>query len=104
MDPTNDNLPTEKMALNIGPAHPATHGALRFFVELDGETITKAATEIGYLHRAFEKHSEHSTWSQVIPYTDRLNYCSSFLNNVGYCFPSRSSWTSRSLNAPSSSA
>ncbi len=77
---------TETMSLNIGPAHPATHGALRFFVELDGETITKAATEIGYLHRAFEKHSEHSTWSQVIPYTDRLNYCSSLLNNVGYCF------------------
>jgi hypothetical protein len=45
------------MALNVGPAHPATHGALRFFVELDGETITEAATEIGYLHRAFEKHS-----------------------------------------------
>lgn len=76
---------SEKMVLNVGPAHPATHGALRFFVELDGETIKKAATEIGYLHRAFEKHSEHSTWSQVIPYTDRLNYCSSLLNNVGYC-------------------
>ncbi len=74
-----------KMALNIGPAHPATHGALRFFVELDGETITSAAAEIGYLHRGFEKHSEHSTWSQVIPYTDRLNYCSSLMNNVGYC-------------------
>ncbi len=74
------------MALNVGPAHPATHGALRFFVELDGETIVKAAAEIGYLHRAFEKHSEHSTWSQVIPYTDRLNYCSAMLNNVGYCF------------------
>jgi NADH dehydrogenase I D subunit len=81
-----EELPTETMALNVGPAHPATHGALRFFVELDGETITRAATEIGYLHRAFEKHSEHSTWSQVIPYTDRLNYCSSLLNNVGYCF------------------
>ena len=76
---------SKKMALNIGPSHPATHGALRFLVELDGETITKAATEIGYLHRAFEKHSEHSTWSQVIPYTDRLNYCSSMMNNVGYC-------------------
>ena len=74
------------MELNIGPAHPATHGALRFQVQLDGETITKTATEVGYLHRAFEKHSEHSTWSQVIPYTDRLNYCSSMMNNVGYCF------------------
>lgn len=73
------------MPLNIGPAHPATHGALRLVVELDGETIQKAITEIGYLHRAFEKHSEVSTWSQVIPYTDRLNYCSSMMNNVGYC-------------------
>lgn len=73
------------MELNIGPAHPATHGALRFFVDLDGETIVKAATEIGWLHRGFEKHSENSSWSQVIPYTDRLNYCSSMMNNVGYC-------------------
>lgn len=81
-----ENSPTERMVLNVGPAHPATHGAIRLFVELDGETIAKASTEIGYLHRAFEKHSEHSTWSQVIPYTDRLNYCSSLLNNVGYCF------------------
>lgn len=76
---------TSPMHLNIGPAHPATHGALRFYVELDGETIKKAGSEIGYLHRAFEKHCEHSTWSQVIPYTDRLNYCSSMMNNVGYC-------------------
>lgn len=73
------------MILNIGPSHPATHGALRLFVELDGENIKKAAAEIGYLHRAFEKHCEVSTWSQVIPYTDRLNYCSSMMNNVGYC-------------------
>ncbi|MBI2081940.1 MAG: NADH-quinone oxidoreductase subunit D [Deltaproteobacteria bacterium] len=75
----------KEMALNIGPSHPATHGALRFFVELDGETIKKSNVEIGYLHRAFEKHSEVSTWTQVIPYTDRLNYCSSMMNNVGYC-------------------
>lgn len=74
-----------KMALNIGPSHPATHGALRFLVELDGETIERSEVEIGYLHRAFEKHSENSTWSQVIPYTDRLNYCSAMMNNVGYC-------------------
>lgn len=73
------------MILNIGPSHPATHGALRFQVELDGETIRRAHVEIGYLHRAFEKHSEVSTWTQVIPYTDRLNYCSSMMNNVGYC-------------------
>lgn len=80
----SENL-VEPMQLNIGPAHPATHGALRFHVDLDGETIKKSRTEIGYLHRAFEKHSEISTWSQIIPYTDRLNYCSSLMNNVGYC-------------------
>jgi NADH dehydrogenase I D subunit len=51
---------------------------------LDGETIVQARVEIGYLHRAFEKHCEVSTWTQIIPYTDRLNYCSSLLNNVGY--------------------
>ncbi len=77
--------PATPLTLNIGPSHPATHGALRFHVELDGEKITQAHVEIGYLHRAFEKHSEVSTWTQVIPYTDRLNYCSSMMNNVGYC-------------------
>lgn len=74
----------ELMTLNIGPSHPATHGALRLCVQLDGETIVQARVEIGYLHRAFEKHCEVSTWTQIIPYTDRLNYCSSLLNNVGY--------------------
>ncbi len=52
---------------------------------LDGETIVASDVEIGYLHRCFEKMSETHTWQQVIPYTDRLNYCSSFINNVGYC-------------------
>ncbi len=80
----NSDLPTQNMVLNIGPSHPATHGALRLCAELDGETIVKATVEIGYLHRAFEKHTEVSTWSQIIPYTDRLNYCSSLLNNVAY--------------------
>jgi NADH-quinone oxidoreductase subunit C/D len=54
-------------------------------VALDGEVITKARVEIGYLHRCFEKMAETHPWQQVIPYTDRLNYCSSFMNNVGYC-------------------
>lgn len=76
---------SELVPLNIGPAHPATHGVLRSLVKLEGETIVKSVQEIGYLHRAFEKHSEISTWTQVIPYTDRLNYCSAMLNNVGYC-------------------
>ena len=83
-----NNLPKDyldsRMILNIGPSHPATHGTLRFTVELDGETIVKCTTEIGYLHRAFEKMAEKGTYTQVIPYTDRLNYCSAMINNVGY--------------------
>lgn len=76
---------TPTMLLNVGPSHPAMHGALRTQFELDGETIVNAASEMGYLHRCFEKHSEVSTYQQVIPYTDRLNYCSALMNNVGYC-------------------
>ncbi len=76
-------IPT--MTINMGPAHPATHGALRIQMELDGERIMRASSEIGYLHRCFEKHSEHSTYQQIIPYTDRLNYLSAIMNNTGYC-------------------
>jgi NADH-quinone oxidoreductase subunit C/D len=75
----------ETQVLNLGPAHPATHGTLRTVVRLDGEVITRAETEIGYLHRCFEKMAETHTWSQVIPFTDRLNYCSAMINGVGYC-------------------
>ncbi len=79
------DIETETMLLNLGPSHPAMHGALRTQVELDGEIIVGAKSEIGYLHRCFEKHSELSTYQQVIPYTDRLNYLSALMNNVGYC-------------------
>ena len=75
----------ERMTVNIGPSHPAMHGTFRLMAVLDGETIVGSDVEIGYLHRCFEKMSETHTWQQVIPYTDRLNYCSSFINNVGYC-------------------
>jgi NADH-quinone oxidoreductase subunit C/D len=74
----------ETQVLNLGPSHPATHGTLRIVTRLDGEVITRAECEIGYLHRCFEKMSETHTWNQVIPYTDRLNYCSSMINGVGY--------------------
>lgn len=77
-------LHTDLMFLNIGPAHPVSHGTLRVFAALDGETIAAAVSEIGYLHRGFEKTSEHRTYNQVIPYTDRLNYCSAMMNNVGF--------------------
>lgn len=80
-----EELKCDLLPLNIGPSHPAMHGALRVKVLLDGETIVRAVSEIGYLHRAFEKSAETHTFTQVIPYTDRLNYCSSLLNNVGYC-------------------
>src|SRR5574344_228195 len=72
------------MLLNVGPSHPASHGTIRNFVAMEGETITACVTEIGYLHRGFEKACEHHTYSQVIPYTDRLNYCSAILNNIGW--------------------
>ncbi len=74
----NDDL----MWLNIGPAHPVTHGTLRFMAVVDGgEVIRECDTEIGYLHRCFEKMCESHTYNQIIPYTDRLNYCSSPINN-----------------------
>ncbi|HYI08060.1 MAG TPA: NADH dehydrogenase (quinone) subunit D [Thermoanaerobaculia bacterium] len=75
----------ELVTLNLGPSHPAMHGTLRVVVSLDGETIVGAEQEIGYLHRCFEKMSETHTYQQVIPFTDRLNYCSAVINNVGYC-------------------
>lgn len=71
--------------INVGPSHPAMHGTLRVMAELDGETIVRASCEIGYLHRCFEKMAETHPYNQVIPYTDRLNYCSAPMNNVGYC-------------------
>jgi NADH dehydrogenase I D subunit len=83
-DHEHDRLSAEPTVINIGPSHPATHGTLRIVCRLDGETITDADVEIGYLHRCFEKMAETHQWNQVIPYTDRLNYMSPFLNNVGY--------------------
>lgn len=77
----NDSL----VPLNIGPSHPAMHGTLRVMAELDGETIVRANCDIGFLHRCFEKMAETHPYNQVIPYTDRLNYCSAPMNNVGYC-------------------
>jgi len=70
--------------LNIGPAHPATHGTIRNLVALEGESIISCVSEIGYLHRGFEKACENHTYNQIIPYTDRLNYCSAILNNIGF--------------------
>ncbi len=78
-------LETREMLLNVGPAHPAMHGIIRIVATLDGERITSAEVEIGYLHRGFEKMSETVDYNGVIPYTDRLNYVSPLINNMGYC-------------------
>ena len=74
----------EKMILNMGPSHPATHGVLRLILEMDGEIITKATPDIGYLHRGDEKIAENMHYNQFIPYTDRLDYLAPLANNVAY--------------------
>jgi NADH-quinone oxidoreductase subunit D len=75
---------SEVMSLQMGPSHPATHGTIKFNLKLDGEKILECETEIGYLHRGFEKMCEQRTWNHVVPYTDRLNYISPLINNVGF--------------------
>jgi NADH-quinone oxidoreductase subunit D len=74
----------EPLLLNVGPAHPATHGTVRIVLELDGERIVRSDVQIGYLHRGFEKMCERGCWTQVFPYVDRCNYVSPMLNSVGY--------------------
>ncbi|HJO25293.1 MAG: NADH-quinone oxidoreductase subunit D [Myxococcota bacterium] len=78
------DLHVERQILNMGPSHPATHGTVKFLVELDGENIADVDIQVGYLHRGFEKECEAGTWYQAIPYTDRLNYNSAVLANVGF--------------------
>src|SRR4051794_22899156 len=70
------DLPSDPMVLNLGPSHPATHGTVRIVLTLEGEKVLDSDVEVGYLHRGFEKMCERSTWTQVFPYTDRLNYVS----------------------------
>ncbi|HUU30191.1 MAG TPA: NADH-quinone oxidoreductase subunit D [archaeon] len=80
----NNEQRTETMFLNVGPSHPAMHGVIRIITELEGERIMGAEVEIGYLHRCFEKDCENVGWNQAFPYTDRLNYVSPLINNVGW--------------------
>nr|WP_242340390.1 MULTISPECIES: NADH-quinone oxidoreductase subunit D [unclassified Anaeromyxobacter] len=77
-------MPSRRMTVNLGPSHPAMHGVTRAVVELDGEIIREMKLDIGFLHRGFEKSCENVTWTQCFPYTDRLNYVSSIMNNVGF--------------------
>jgi NADH-quinone oxidoreductase subunit D len=74
----------EKLTLNMGPSHPATHGVLRIVLELDGEIITGADPDVGYLHRGDEKIAENMQYNQFVPYTDRLDYLAPLANNVAY--------------------
>jgi NADH-quinone oxidoreductase subunit D len=78
------HLQTKRMVINLGPSHPAMHGTVRMRVQLEGETIIHADPEIGFLHRGFQKSCENVTWNQCLPYTDRLNYVSSIMNNFGF--------------------
>ncbi len=76
---------TQTMVLNMGPQHPSTHGVLRVVLELDGETVLRARSEIGYLHTGIEKSCEALTYSQAITLTDRIDYLAPLSNNLGYC-------------------
>jgi NADH-quinone oxidoreductase subunit D len=85
LETINDSeLLGEKLVINMGPSHPATHGVLRIVLELDGEIITKAIPDIGYLHRGDEKIAENMQFNQFVPYTDRLDYLAPLANNVAY--------------------
>ncbi|CAI9086549.1 NADH dehydrogenase (quinone) subunit D [Candidatus Methylacidiphilum fumarolicum] len=74
----------ERLVLNMGPSHPSTHGVFQLILELDGEVITKAIPEVGYLHRGDEKIAENMHYTQFVPYTDRLDYLAPLANNVVY--------------------
>ena len=79
-----EKISDEEMILNIGPSHPAMHGTIRVVARLEGETVVDSDVEVGFLHRGFEKMAESFRYQQVIPLTDRLNYVSPLINNVGY--------------------
>ena len=79
-----DTMDGEFATLNLGPTHPATHGVFQNVLKVDGERIFSAEPTIGYIHRAFEKIAERRPYYQITPLTDRLNYCSSPINNMGW--------------------
>ncbi len=84
LEETTEDMVGEKLVLNMGPSHPATHGVLRLVLELDGEIIEKADPDVGYLHRGDEKIAESMHYNQFVPYTDRLDYLAPLANNVAY--------------------
>lgn len=78
------SIEKQTTTLNVGPTHPATHGVFQNIMELDGERIVSTESTVGYIHRAFEKIAERRPLYQITPLTDRLNYCSSPINNMGW--------------------
>ena len=94
-------LRTEEMLLNVGPQHPSTHGVLRLVIKIDGEIIRHVEPVIGYLHRGTEKLAEDLNYTQIIPYTDRMDYVCAMTNNYAIvhakvavcCFTSSSAST-----------
>jgi NADH-quinone oxidoreductase subunit D len=79
-----ESLAKQTTTLNLGPTHPATHGIFQNILEIDGEKVLDAVPTIGYIHRAFEKIAERRPYYQITPLTDRLNYCSAPINNMGW--------------------
>ena len=84
MEETTTDIVGERLVLNMGPSHPATHGVLRLILEMDGEVVTKADPDVGFLHRGDEKIAENMHYNQFVPYTDRLDYLAPLANNVAY--------------------
>ncbi len=81
---TEDSLQKQTTTLNLGPTHPATHGVFQNIMEIDGERVLKTVPTVGYIHRAFEKIAERRSYYQITTLTDRLNYCSAPINNMGW--------------------
>ena len=84
VDLEEPGLDSERMLINVGPQHPATHGVLRLVMELDGETVVKCTPHIGYLHSSFEKLGEYRSWNQIVPLTDRMDYLAPLIYNCAY--------------------
>ena len=84
IQPTEEDIRRKRMTLNMGPQHPSTHGVLRVLIELDGENITRATPDIGYLHTGIEKECEVKTWQQTVTLTDRVDYLANLSNNLVY--------------------
>ncbi|RPF46925.1 NADH-quinone oxidoreductase subunit D [Thermodesulfitimonas autotrophica] len=80
-----ERLSETRFVLQMGPHHPATHGVLRLYMEFEGERVLKCVPDVGYLHRGIERLAEYKSYTSALPLTDRLDYISSMLNNIGYC-------------------